>query len=76
MKKQFKIQVMLLIFIGIFFSCSKESALTTPVSEDYSGLYSDIVNSAKDGWHIVEVGSWKGKSSSFIILFFVILIYP
>ncbi len=43
MKKQFKIQVMLLIFIGIFFSCSKESALTTPVSEDYSGLYLSIL---------------------------------
>ena len=32
----------------------------------FSGLYSDIVNSATDGWHIVEVGSWKGKSSSFM----------
>ena len=49
MKKQFKIQVMLIIFIGIFFSCSKESALTTPVSEDFSGLYSDILTTTISG---------------------------
>jgi hypothetical protein len=42
MKKQFKnsIQVMLIIFISLFFSCSKESAKPNSVSEDYSGVYS------------------------------------
>jgi hypothetical protein len=43
------IQVMLIIFISILFSCSKESASTTPVSEDYSGLYSGILTTTISG---------------------------
>ena len=51
MKKQFKnsIQVMLIIFISILFSCSKESDSTTPVSEDYSGAYSGILTAIISG---------------------------
>ena len=51
MKNQFKksIQVMLIIFISLQFSCSKESASTTPVSEDYSGSYSGVLTTTISG---------------------------
>ena len=32
----------------------------------FPGLYSNVVSNAVDGWHIVEIGSWKGKSASFM----------
>lgn len=32
----------------------------------YLPLYQDMVQSARDGAHFVEVGSWKGKSSAFM----------
>jgi hypothetical protein len=40
---------MLVIFISLQFSCSKERAATTPVSEDYSGLYSGILTTTISG---------------------------
>lgn len=51
MKKtiQNSIQVMLIIFISITFSCNKESSTATPVSEDYSGSYSGILTTTISG---------------------------
>ncbi len=40
---------MLIIFISILFSCSKESSTATPVSEDYSGAYSGIYTTTISG---------------------------
>jgi hypothetical protein len=33
---------------------------------NYEGLYSDIINSLQDGAHIVEIGSYKGKSTAYL----------
>lgn len=33
---------------------------------DYQKHYTNMVNQAQDGSHFVEVGSWKGKSSSYM----------
>lgn len=33
---------------------------------DYEDLYSKIVKDLSDGSHIVEIGSWKGKSTAFL----------
>lgn len=33
---------------------------------DFQGLYSQMVNESKDGSHFVEVGSWKGRSASYM----------
>jgi len=33
---------------------------------NYQGLYSEMVKKFSSGSHFVEVGSWKGKSSSFM----------
>lgn len=33
---------------------------------DYADFYKLIVDGAKDGSHFVEVGSWKGRSASFM----------
>lgn len=33
---------------------------------DFQGLYSQMVNEFEDGSHFVEVGSWKGRSASYM----------
>ena len=33
---------------------------------DFQGLYSKMVDSFTDGSHFVEVGSWKGRSASYL----------
>lgn len=32
----------------------------------FKNFYSELVKQAKDNYHFVEVGSWKGKSASFL----------
>lgn len=32
----------------------------------FPNFYSEIIKQSKDGYHIVEVGSWKGKSTAYI----------
>lgn len=33
---------------------------------DYEDVYTDIVRSAKDGHHFVEIGAWYGQSTSYL----------
>ncbi len=33
---------------------------------DFQNVYADAVKEAKDGFHFVEIGSWKGKSSVYM----------
>lgn len=35
---------------------------------DFQNLYSDVVQKLNDNSHIVEVGSWKGKSASYMCI--------
>lgn len=32
----------------------------------FPNFYSSLVNQAKDGYHFVEIGAWKGKSSAYL----------
>jgi hypothetical protein len=32
----------------------------------FPSFYTNLVNQSKDGYHIVEVGTWKGTSAAFL----------
>ncbi len=33
---------------------------------DFQKFYFDLIDQSKDGYHIVEVGTWKGKSAAYL----------
>ena len=39
---------------------------TIPGYFDYEDVYAEVVSSAADGFHFVEIGAWYGQSTSYL----------